>query len=35
VDEPWASRDLSIVVRRDAALSPHAQALVEALIRGQ
>lgn len=35
VDEPWASRDLSIVVRRDLALSPHAQALVDALAGGQ
>lgn len=35
LDEPWASRDLSIVVRRDLALSPHAQALVDALAGGQ
>ncbi|WP_374487043.1 LysR family transcriptional regulator [Zoogloea sp.] len=35
VDEPWASRDLSIVVRRDLPLSPHAQALVDALAGGQ
>ncbi|MGL4407225.1 MAG: LysR family transcriptional regulator [Zoogloea sp.] len=31
VDEPWAGRDLSIIVRRDSRLSPHAQALVDAL----
>lgn len=35
LDEPWASRDLSIVVRRDLALSPHAQALVDALASGR
>ena len=34
VDEPWAQRDLTIVVRRDVALSPHADALVEALRHG-
>lgn len=31
VDEPWAGRDLSIIVRKEARLSPHAQALVDAL----
>lgn len=35
VDEPWASRDLSIVVRRNASLSAHAQSLVDALLASQ